>query len=141
MTATSLSDSRGGGGKILLLFIAIIIIIAITTGLLSELPMTQHAAQGRAGTTMDADTIRRMIDNRACNPIEFYICPPSLQSKAMCYLKPITNSKGVPDELWAGVIVGLNTPNKVITGYVAPYFEYWVPANARDGCQLASGIN
>ena len=138
MTTTSLSDSRGGGGAILLLFLAIIIVLAVTIGVdsLSDLPMTKHAAEGRAGTTMDADTIRRMIDDRACKPIEYYVCPSSLQSKAICYLK-VTES----DELWAGVIIGFNAPNKVITGYVALYYEYWVPANARDGCQLAPGIN
>ena len=138
MTATSLSDSRGGGGWILLFFLAIIIVFAVSigVGLLSDLPMTRHAAQGRADTTMDADTIRRMIDNKACRPIEFYICPSSLQSKAICYLK-VTES----DELWAGVIIGFHTPYKVITGYVASYFEYWIPANQRDGCRLTSRIN
>lgn len=136
MTATSLSDSRGSPGIILLFFLAIIIVLAVTIGSLSDLPMTQHAAQGRAGTTMDAEAIRRMIDKRACKPIEFYICPPMNQSKAICYLK-VTHA----DELWAGVSIGLHPPNKIITGYVAPYFEYWIPANARDGCWLASRIN
>jgi hypothetical protein len=135
MTTTTL-DNRGGGGKILLLFVAIIIVLAVAIGSLSSLPMTQHAAQGRAGTTMDADAIRRMIDDRACKPIEFYICPPVNQSKALCYLK-ITET----DELWAGVIVGLHTPNNIITGYVAPYFDYWIEANERDGCYLDSRIN
>ena len=135
MTTATL-DNRGSGGKILLLLLAIIIVFAVTVGSLSALPMTQHAAQGRVGTTMDADAIRRMIDDRACRPIEFYVCPPVNQSKALCYLKIAET-----DELWAGVIVGLHAPNKVITGYVAPYFEYWVPANVRDGCWLASRIN
>jgi len=85
---------------------------------------------------MDAETIRQMIDKRACRPIEFYVCPPVNQSKAICYLK-VSGT----DELWAGVLLGLHPPNNVITGYVAPYFEYWVPANARDGCWLASRIN
>ena len=138
MTATPLSDSRGGGGWILLFFLAIIIVFAvgIAARSLSDLPMTQHATQGRAGTTMDADAIRRMIDDRLCKPIEFYVCPPVNQSKAICYLKV-----SATDELWAGVIIGLHPPNKVITGYVAPYFEYWIPANARDGCWLESRIN
>jgi hypothetical protein len=78
-----------------------------------------------------------MIDNRLCKPIEIHVCPPVNQSKAMCYLKPSDSG----DELWAGVIVGLHTPNKIITGYVAPYHEYWVPANIRDGCWMASRIN
>ena len=138
---------NNGGNRILLflpILILIIILVAISLGALdtlglptlSDLPMTQHAAQGRVGTTMDAEAIRQMIDNRACKPIEFYICPSVNQSKAICYLKV-----SATDELWAGVIVGLHTPNKIITGYVAPYFEYWVPANARDGCWLASRIN
>lgn len=128
----------------LLVILGIVFAVGVyfyTAGALAELPMTQHAAEGRAGTTMDADTIRRMIDDKACRPIEFYMCPPVNQSKAMCYLKAIVNSEGLPDELWAGVIVGLHTPNKVITGYVAPYFEYWVPSNVRDGCWRASRIN
>ncbi|HDZ13557.1 MAG TPA: hypothetical protein ENH60_01490 [Pricia sp.] len=98
--------------------------------------MTQHAARGRADTAMDADEIRRMIDKRECRPIEFYTCPPVNQSKAICYLK-VTSG----DELWAGVIIGLHPPNKIITGYVAPYFEYWIPSIQRDGCWLASRIN
>lgn len=137
MTATTL-DNRGGGGWILLFFLAIIIVFAVSIGVgsLSDLPMTQHAAQGRAGTTMDAESIRQMIDNRACKPIEFYVCPPVNQSKAICYLKV-----SATDELWAGVIIGLHPPNKIITGFVAPYYEYWIPANTRDGCWMASRIN
>lgn len=133
MTTTTINH-KGGLGLITLLFLVILTVAAII-GSLSSLPMTKHASQGRAGTTMDAEAIRQMIDKRECKPIEFYMCPPSLQSKAICYLK-LTDT----DELWAGVIVGLHTPNKIITGYVAPYFEYWIPANARDGCWLASRI-
>lgn len=135
--ATTTLDNRGGGGKILLLFMAIVIVLAVAIGSLSTLPMTQHAAQGRAGTTMDAEAIRRMIDKRACKPIEVYVCPPVNQSKMMCYLKP----SGDGDELWAGVIVGIDIPHPIITGYVAPYFGYWIAANERDGCYLASRIN
>ncbi len=131
---TTIMNNKSGLGLIALLFLAIFIVAAII-GSLSSLPMTKHASQGRAGTTMDAETIRQMIDNRACKPIEFYTCPDVGQSKAICYLK-VTDT----DELWAGVIIGLHTPNKIITGYVAPYFEYWVPANTRDGCRLAPGI-
>ena len=133
-------NNRGSGvGMIAISLLALIVIIVLATwamDTLSSLPMTQHATQGRVSTTMDADTIRQMIDNRACRPIEFYVCPPVNQSKAICYLKV-----SATDELWAGVIVGLHTPNKIITGYVAPYFEYWVPANTRDGCWMASRIN
>ncbi len=139
MTTITEQSSSGGTGKILLILAVIAlssVIYLYTSGALSDLPLTQHAAQGRAGTGMDADEIRRMIDNRECRPIEFYVCPPVNQSKAICHLK-VTNA----DELWAGVIVGLHPPNKIITGYVAPYFEYWIPANARDGCWLASRIN
>ncbi len=138
MTTTAYHNSSNMG-PIIIAFLALIVIVVIATwasGSLSSLPMTQHAAQGRAGTTMDADTIRRMIDNRACRPIEFYTCPSVNQSKAICFLKV-----SATDELWAGVIIGLHAPNKIITGYVAPYFEYWIPANARDGCWLASRIN
>jgi hypothetical protein len=81
-----------------------------------------------------------MIDKRACKPIEVYVCPPVRQSKLMCYLKTTTIG-GTPDELWAGVIVGINIPHNIITGYVAPYFEYWLPSNERDGCYRASRIN
>jgi len=129
-------DNKGVGDYFCWILLFLLAIAAIVVGTLTSLPMTQHAANGRAGTTMDADAIRRMIDNRACKPIEFYVCPPVNQSKAICYLK-VSNA----DELWAGVIVGLHSPNKIITGYVAPYFEYWIPANARDGCWLASRIN
>lgn len=128
---------RGGGGKIFLILMAIIIAFSIVVGSLGSLPMTRHAAQGRAGTTMDAEEIRQMIDKRACKPIEVYVCPPVNQSKLMCYLKP--SSAG--DELWAGVIVGIDTPHPIITGFVAPYFEYWIPANYRDGCYRVSRIN
>jgi len=134
--ATTTLDNKGVGDYFCWILLFLLAIAAIVVGTLTSLPMTQHAANGRAGTTMDADAIRRMIDNRACKPIEFYVCPPVNQSKAICYLK-VSNA----DELWAGVIVGLHSPNKIITGYVAPYFEYWIPANARDGCWLASRIN
>ena len=107
----------------------------LTSSPLSDLPMTQHAAEGRADTTMDADAIRRMIDNGACKPVEFYICPPMNQSKAICYLKPTDTG----DELWAGVLIGLQPPNKIITGYIAPYYEYWIPSIQRDGCREAIG--
>ncbi len=139
MTASIEQHSSNGAGKVILLLAVIAfsaVVYLYASGNLSDLPLTQHAAQGRAGTGMDADEIRRMIDNRECRPIEFYVCPPVNQSKAICHLK-VTNT----DELWAGVIIGLHPPNKIITGYVAPYFEYWIPANARDGCWLASRIN
>ena len=139
MTTITEQSSSGGTGKILLILAVIAlssVIYLYTSGALSDLPLTQHASQGRTGTAMDADTIRRMIDNRECRPIEFYTCPPVNQSKAICYLK-VTSG----DELWAGVIIGLHSPNKIITGYVAPYFEYWIPAIQRDGCWLASRIN
>lgn len=136
-----------GGGRFLFLILAIILIALLTyttpmlkdilENNLSDLPLTQHAAQGRANTTMDADAIRQMIDNRACKPIEFYVCPPMNQSKAICYLKPSNTG----DELWAGVIIGLHPPNNIITGYIAPYFEYWIPSIQRDGCWMASRIN
>ena len=137
MTTTTMNNKSGLG--LIVLFFFVIFVVAAIIGSLSALPMTKHAAQGRIGTTMDADTIRQMIDDRACQPIEFYVCPSANQSKAICYLKSITNNEGVPDELWAGVIVGLHAPNPIITGYVAPYFEYWIPANTRDGCRLAPG--
>ena len=133
MSATTL-ENRGGGGKFLLILLAIAFAVAV--GMLSTLPMTRHASQGRVGTSMDAETIRRMIDNRECKPIEVYVCPPVNQSKLMCYLKPADNG----DELWAGVIVGINPPHPIITGYVAPYFAYWVGANERDGCYRASRL-
>ena len=135
--ATIINDGNSGGSSKLPALILILAVAAVTIaiGALSTLPMTRHAADGRVGTSLDADAIRRMIDDRKCKPIEFYVCPPVLQSKAMCYLK----STGT-DELWAAIIVGLNEPNRIITGYVAPYFEYWVGANARDGCYLVSRL-
>ncbi len=139
MTASTEQYTSNGAGKVLLILAVIAfsaVVYLYTSGTLSSLPLTQHAAQGRVGTTMDAAEIRRMIDKRECRPIEFYVCPPVNQSKAICHLK-VTSA----DELWAGVIIGLHPPNKIITGYVAPYFEYWIPANARDGCWLASRIN
>lgn len=135
MTTTTL-DNKGGGGIILFILLVIVIVFVVTVGSLSSLPMTQHAAQGRTGTNMDAETIRQMIDNRACKPIEVYVCPPVNQSKLMCYLKPSAD-----DELWAGVIVGINPPHRIITGYVAPYFAYWVPSNARDGCYRVANLH
>ena len=139
MTVSIEQHNSSGLGKVLLILAVIVfsvIVYLYSFGDLSNLPLTQHAAQGRTGTAMDADTIRRMIDNRECRPIEFYTCPPVNQSKAICYLK-VTSG----DELWAGVIIGLHPPNKIITGYVAPYFEYWIPSIQRDGCWLASRIN
>lgn len=135
--ATIAQHHRGGGGKIFLVLVAIIIAVSVAVGSLGSLPMTRHAEQGRAGTTMDAEAIRQMIDNRACKPIEVYVCPPVGQSKLMCYLKPSSDG----DQLWAGVIVGIDMPHPIITGYVAPYKAYWEPANYRDGCWLASRIN
>lgn len=134
--ATITNESDSGKGKtlfLMLLFIASAAALGI--GLLSALPMTKHAANGRVSTNIDADAIRQMIDRRECSPIEFYVCPPVLQSKAMCYLKPTGT-----DELWAGVIIGMNPPHRIITGYVAPYFEYWIGANARDGCYRTTRI-
>ena len=136
MTAITNDGNSGGGKFILLLILIAFAATAIAVGSLSALPLTTHAANGRIGTNMDADAIRRMIDERKCRPIEIHICPPVNQSKAMCFLKPMANG----DELWAGVLVGINPPNRIITGYVAPYFEYWVGANARDGCYRASRI-
>ncbi len=139
MTVSIEQHNSSGLGKVLLILAVIVfsaIVYLYSFGDLSNLPLTQHASQGRTGTAMDADTIRRMIDNRECRPIEFYTCPPVNQSKAICYLK-VTSG----DELWAGVIIGLHPPNKIITGYVAPYFEYWIPSIQRDGCWLASRIN
>lgn len=136
MTAV-MPNNKDGGGKILLILLAIIIALSVMIGSLSNLPMTRHASQGRAGTNMDAETIRQMIDKRACKPIEVYVCPPVNQSKLLCYLKPSESG----DELWAGVIVGIDIPHPIITGYVAPYFEYWVGANKRDGCYMASRMN
>lgn len=135
MTTVTL-DNRGGGGKILLILVAIVIAFSVAVGSLGTLPMTKHAEQGRAGTTMDAEAIRQMIDKRACKPIEVYVCPPVSQSKLICYLKPGGNG----DALWAGVIVGISAPHPIITGYVAPY-SYWQGANLRDGCYRASRIN
>lgn len=139
MTATTL-DNRGGGGKILLLFLVIIIIFAISIGIgsLLDLPMTQHAAQGRSDASLDADAIRRMIDNRACKPIEVWVCPPARQSKMLCYLRPSSNYSG--DDTWAGVIIGIDEPHRIITGYVAPR-SYWEGTFIRDGCWMASRID
>lgn len=134
--ATVASYDGHDKGKALLICLVIAVVFSVLVGSLSTLPMTSHAEQGRAGTTMDAETIRQMIDKRACKPIEVYMCPPVRQAKSMCYLK-----HGGNDELWAGVILGINPPHPVITGYVAPYFEYWIPANERDGCYLVSRIN
>ena len=131
---TITQQHRGGGGKIFLILVAIIIAVSVAVGNLGSLPMTRHAAQGRASTSMGAEEIRQMIDKRACKPIEVYVCPPVKQSKLMCYLKPSSDG----DELWAGVIVGIDMPHPIITGYVAPYFSYWIGANERDGCYLAS---
>ena len=142
MSSTTYERRGGGGFLFILIFGVIIFLLAFgATQLdgilenLSDLPMTQHAAEGRAGTTMDADAIRRMIDNGTCKPVEFYICPPMNQSKAICYLKPTDTG----DELWAGVLIGLQPPNKIITGYIAPYYEYWIPSIQRDGCREAIG--
>lgn len=135
MTAITSNSDSGGGKSVLLLLLLLAASAAIGIGLLSALPMTRHAENGRISTTMDADAIRRMIDQRKCRPIEFYVCPPVNQSKAMCYLKSTAT-----DELWAGVLVGINPPNRIITGYVAPYFEYWVGANTRDGCYMVTRI-
>ena len=142
MSSTSF-EQRGNGGFLLVIFFAIVILLLALAAPrlvgvlenLSDLPLTQHAAQGRVSTTMDADAIRKMIDDKACNPIEFYICPPMNQSKVICYLKPTDTG----DELWAGVLIGLQPPNKIITGYIAPYYEYWIPSIQRDGCREAIG--
>jgi hypothetical protein len=131
-----MSEMQGGGGKIALVVLFAAIALAVAVGTLSTLPMTNHAAQGRAGTTMDAEAIRQMIDRRACKPIEVYVCPPVNQSKLMCFLK-FSGS----DELWAGVLVGINPPHPIITGYIAPYLEYWMPSNERDGCYRVSRID
>ena len=139
MTTTAhngMNEMQGGGGEVFLVLLAIIIVFAVAVGSLSSLPMTNHAAQGRAGTTMDAEAIRQMIDKRACKPIEVYVCPPVNQSKLMCFLKFSGD-----DKLWAGVLVGINPPNRIITGYIAPYLEYWMPANERDGCYRVSRID
>ena len=136
MTVITNNGNSGGIKTVFFVFVFLAVSVTLGIGLLSTLPMTRHATNGRIGTDMDADTIRRMIDERKCRPIEFHICPAVEQSKAMCYLKPMENG----DELWAGVLVGINPPHRIITGYVAPYFEYWVGANERDGCYRISRL-
>ena len=135
MTATLPSNERGRWNAVLL-FLVLAIAFAVAVGTLSTLPMTRHAAQGRTGTALDAETIRQMIDQRACKPIEVYVCPPVSQSKLICYLR--SSSEG--GQLWAGVIVGMDMPHPIITGYVAPY-SYWEGANLRDGCYRVSRID
>jgi hypothetical protein len=159
MTAIQQHES-GGRGKFLLFLLIVMAVAAsiwfiarpldaldappppglmdvVKPGNLSSLPMTHHAQKGRANDLLGAEEIRQMIDKRACKPIEVWICPQTNQAKLLCRLRP----GEFGDEIWAGVIVAGDYPHPIITGFVAPYHEYWKGTFIRDGCWRATRLN
>jgi hypothetical protein len=122
MTTTTL-DNRNN--NTLLLLLALVAIAALA--LLGTLELTQHAAQGRENTALDATTIAYMIDNGVCKPIKTWECPLYNQRKVTCRIK---------GDLWGGLILGTAVdPPVIVTGYAASE-SYWTAAAIRDECYL-----
>jgi hypothetical protein len=124
------SQRNDRSSSLLVIFVAAVLILAILAGIKSidslNLPLSKHAETAHGGQ-LGAVEIRDLINQKKCSPVEAYHCPvPSNDhAKVICQLQ---------DDIWAGLIIGLEGSKQVImTGYPASR-SYWLRAIARDGC-------
>lgn len=123
------AQNRRSSGLLLLIVAAIAIAALLAIPALGELELTQHAAQGRENTAIDAAYIQTKIDNGGCKKVRTYVCPEHNQIKVICKFS---------GDLWGGLIVGTaSSPPVVITGYLAP-LSYWENSAIRDRCYKAA---
>lgn len=84
---------------------------------LSDLPLTNHAASKHAEDHYNALNLPKMWDEDRCIRKSVSYCPKEQNIKAMCEIHP---------DFWGGIIIGLKDPEHpvIVTAYPGPE-EYW----------------